>query len=887
MTIKSYHKILVTCVVCILASGTEIYLLDIPDLPEDSQNWNIKIIHSADEQIITSTALRIALEIDRYYTNTEILGISTFEALESELKKDAWINVYVFHGKPEGLLIGDKLISWRSLAIIIKNSKSEHHVFEVCYSAKINSYIDSSYVYGIEGIIDAEIGFYDALYHVSKIMGSSKNSIAKKSSEKLLNSTIERLGNNLPLVISKLFNPVSPLGIVPKNSGFTGLPGYVIDKLLEKLDQNLSASGTWRNMTVSYSFPIANLGSGDESTGSFPFKLNVTLTVEIKYEILSALPPRGEVNFTVTGSVGLPSQMGKLEDLMDLAGDIDINFEGKVEFKFKIIINTTSLDFITFELTNFVFDVSFRINVVVGIGDAVNKLCGSEGVGALIEAISGGNFYGFTFDIKIKFYFGTKFRYEYSSANEISSFKVCLETGIELILDVAYSVYIGKLGLVLGVGTGIESDAEFTSWGNNFQIILAASIRGELYAKVGIGWFSYRFTILEGGLRTEATFSEKKSEKGAQLAIDKDKDGLSDDFERIRGTNPNLFDTDDDGVGDGNEFFIYLTNPLIKDTDDDGLMDGEEIEFFNSWNATALSDYDGDNYMNILDQDSDDDKLKDGEEKYWWQEKKGRNWNSNPVNPDTDRDYLSDWAEAQLGSNPTSRDSDKEKLVDGEEDVNRDGKIVPPETDPTNNDTDKDGLNDWKELIIHCTNPNVWDTDGDELRDGEEVDRKTNPRIKDTDGDGLDDFTEIHKFGTDPLDPDTDDDYLLDGLEALNNFIANAWIWKDANGNGTKELSEFKYIKRLVSISPIKNDTDSDGVIDSIEVLYGMDPTDTDTDDDSLLDGIEVSNYDGRIDLPFEYEYGTENDEWISVCDPDANGNKIVDGYEIITVDAD
>ncbi|MEW5761091.1 MAG: hypothetical protein AB1779_10040, partial [Candidatus Thermoplasmatota archaeon] len=71
------------------------------------------------------------------------------------------------------------------------------------------------------------------------------------------------------------------------------------------------------------------------------------------------------------------------------------------------------------------------------------------------------------------------------------------------------------------------------------------------------------------------------------------------------------------------------------------------------------------------------------------------------------------------------------------------------------------------------------------------------------------------------------------------------------------------------------------------EVLYGMDPTDTDTDDDSLLDGIEVSNYDGRIDLPFEYEYGTEDDEWINVCDPDANGNKIVDGYEIITVDAD
>ena len=59
-------------------------------------------------------------------------------------------------------------------------------------------------------------------------------------------------------------------------------------------------------------------------------------------------------------------------------------------------------------------------------------------------------------------------------------------------------------------------------------------------------------------------------------------------------------------------------------------------------------------------------------------------------------------------------------------------------TDPKNPDTDGDGLSDGAEVNQYGTNPKIQDSDGDTLSDGQEVNElKTSPLNKDTDGDGL------------------------------------------------------------------------------------------------------------------------------------------------------
>jgi hypothetical protein len=61
-------------------------------------------------------------------------------------------------------------------------------------------------------------------------------------------------------------------------------------------------------------------------------------------------------------------------------------------------------------------------------------------------------------------------------------------------------------------------------------------------------------------------------------------------------------------------------------------------------------------------------------------------------------------------------------------------------TDPKNPDTDGDGLTDGEEVNIYGTNPKNNDTDGDTLLDGYEVNElKTSPKLADTDSDGIND----------------------------------------------------------------------------------------------------------------------------------------------------
>ncbi|MHA1231556.1 MAG: binary toxin-like calcium binding domain-containing protein [Candidatus Helarchaeota archaeon] len=74
-------------------------------------------------------------------------------------------------------------------------------------------------------------------------------------------------------------------------------------------------------------------------------------------------------------------------------------------------------------------------------------------------------------------------------------------------------------------------------------------------------------------------------------------------------------------------------------------------------------------------------------------------------------------------------------------------------TDPMNPDTDRDDLTDGAEVNQYGTNPAKSDTDGDGLKDGEEINTyNTNPKDEDTDNDGYNDGYEV-SHGTDPNDP--------------------------------------------------------------------------------------------------------------------------------------
>jgi hypothetical protein len=63
-----------------------------------------------------------------------------------------------------------------------------------------------------------------------------------------------------------------------------------------------------------------------------------------------------------------------------------------------------------------------------------------------------------------------------------------------------------------------------------------------------------------------------------QALSDRDRDGLTDEQEATRGTNPDNSDTDTDGLSDLEEIVTYRSDPLKADTDNDGFNDGQEVK---------------------------------------------------------------------------------------------------------------------------------------------------------------------------------------------------------------------------------------------------------------------------------------------------------------------
>jgi hypothetical protein len=214
---------------------------------------------------------------------------------------------------------------------------------------------------------------------------------------------------------------------------------------------------------------------------------------------------------------------------------------------------------------------------------------------------------------------------------------------------------------------------------------------------------------------------------------DPDGDGLNNQTEFTRRTNPTATDSDADGLGDAVETdtgtYVSAVNtgtkPTVPDTDGDGLNDGVE-------NNTGTYAGPASTGSNPLLPDTDTDTLPDG-----WEVR----YDLSPVSAanaplDPDADTLSTLTEFGLGTNPVRPDTDGDGLGDGAE--TKTGAYVSPAntgTDPLLPDTDGDALVDGAETNTGTfvsamnagTNPHAVDSDSDKFMDGEEVRRGFNP----------------------------------------------------------------------------------------------------------------------------------------------------------------
>ncbi len=135
-----------------------------------------------------------------------------------------------------------------------------------------------------------------------------------------------------------------------------------------------------------------------------------------------------------------------------------------------------------------------------------------------------------------------------------------------------------------------------------------------------------------------------KLEEGQKLNQDSDGDGLLNWEEIMYGGNPNVWDTDSDGVSDSKEVYVNGTNPENYDSDADGLADTVDPE--------------------PLIYESPKDRTSEATVSNYVE---STGLTTTPGLVDSDADGLADLLELYLQTDPQSADSDADGLTDGDE----------------------------------------------------------------------------------------------------------------------------------------------------------------------------------------------------------------------------
>lgn len=225
-------------------------------------------------------------------------------------------------------------------------------------------------------------------------------------------------------------------------------------------------------------------------------------------------------------------------------------------------------------------------------------------------------------------------------------------------------------------------------------------------------------------------------------------------------------------------------------------------------------------------------------------------------------------------TDPTDRDTDRDGIMDGEEDWNfngaRDRKELSEVSVANENEDEETASISLGKAYSYAssTGGRVLETckaDGDGWKE-------TDPRDADSDGDGIKDGEEgpidveastLGPNESSPLLCDTDDDGVPDGMELREGTLVNGC---DTDGDGLADGIELGIIHPTSSM-PGCVGLQAAGT--NMRLPTALDPKNPDSDGDGLDDGIEDANHNGWVDA-------SETDPSI----PDTDGDGVSDGVE-------
>lgn len=872
------------------------------------------------------TCVRAARELEARLQSTElILRMIAVDSEESLFiyTKNSEMNIYIFHGTQRGMLLASELIHWQTIERLVRDSRTEHHIFQVCHSNILEMILPGFSVHGLQGTIDREIALFGALSTIYEILDSSP--LYVELTDSVFDITTSYLLENLHNILQRGLEPREPLDGFYIDYGQTetdsrGPWGWIIDViqgllLIAGFDTNSWFTNTNSThiefdrgaieggVSDSGSLEMEDMGKGDSDTGEFPF--DIPLDFQVTPRIGTGpwyMPEYVDLVFTVQaedGALDLAEVIG-LKQVMQAAGyDVKLELSPKLQATLRIgnfidqIGNANpSIDESPFKFMGGSLSIELGFELGIPLATFLDYLI--PGTGKTVKTIMD------VLNMKVNLvnYLSLALGMSYNTTTEASTQDVTLKVGfgldislklpspasyIKKAIGVSLPLDFIKLGMELRAKTGIIAKATFGHKGDSFKVGLFYNLFFKFYASI---FWIFKFDVTKEWKDTIWFIEVQGSSSGPPPSndhanLDLDGDGLWDDLEISMGLDPTLADTDGDTLSDGNELLFYFTSPFLQDSDSDGLRDDVEIAAFYAVNLDPFADYDNDGLPCIIDYDSDNDGLNDKDELV------GRN--------------SAYWMETNLKTDPSLPDTDFDGFTDSEEWAFAGPALELPHPDPRKRDSDSDDLWDFFEYNWYESEYGVSDP-------STRVNYILNP---DVDGEGLNDGLE-YTYRTSPLDIDTDGDYdlnddnIIDTTErnnAVNNgfygdftdygeVMGNVWsahpfglddcvppnptvtnpLRADSDNDGISDVDEY-----TADTLPVEYDHDGDGIED-IADRYGFNAncTKQDTDNDGIPDGIEV-NY-------FNLTRGISNTTIANLQylnDSDVDDDNVPDGLEL------
>lgn len=289
-------------------------------------------------------------------------------------------------------------------------------------------------------------------------------------------------------------------------------------------------------------------------------------------------------------------------------------------------------------------------------------------------------------------------------------------------------------------------------------------------------------------------------------------------------------DDDGDGILSADEIFIYGTDPDLLDTDGDGIDDGAELEYWNSrgdgiewymdidrYGVDTEIGVTGDGLYNLIDPDSDNDGLYDGYEIAGWEID------------------IASFSPVHVYSDPAYYDTDNDGLGDKSEhdgwDINVLGEERHVVSDPGSEDTDSDGIVDFIEVHHLSSDPTTNYTFGEHYSDKRRA--------------------EYHgKIGSTALDPPCP---LADGAEE-NVYITDYKATYEINEEGeTRATILSLYVPKNMAGKDFEvfiGSEDPQGEIDYLDFFALIKLTWPDGAEEDLSAGPEFGKYQSSVSVP-------------------------------------